>query len=327
MGVAGHKAKRGRDGKWIAGLSASTPLVDAARRVLTVRLEVVRDYLGLALREAEKDPEYVHQLRVGTRRAGAAVEIFSPYLPKKIYKTARKYLKRLRRAAGEARDWDVFLMNLTEAREKTSTRHRAGVDFLTGYALAQRDTAQGHLEEASPNGPAAFDYFLADTVAAVAQSSGSARTLNELAAPLLSALLTDLEQAVKADLSDYSRLHRVRILGKRLRYAMEVFADCFPRPFRDKLYPAVEQMQDILGRANDSHVASQRLEALCAKIKVVRPDAWKRLQPGIEAQLHYHQQRLPEERRRFLAWWRRWQRARRGPAFIALLQSAAAEAS
>jgi CHAD domain-containing protein len=327
MGVVGQKAKRGRDGKWIAGLGASTPLVDAARRVLTVRLEVVRDYFALALREPDKDPEYVHQLRVGTRRAGAAVEIFSVCLPKKIYKAARKYLKRLRRAAGDARDWDVFLMNLAKMREKTATRNRAGLDFLLGYALAQRDTAQRCLEEASPKGPAVFDYFLADTVAAVEQPPGGSRTLGELAAPLLSALLGDLEQAAGADVSAYSCLHRVRILGKRLRYAMEIFADCFPRPFREKLYPAVEEMQDILGRANDSYLASQRLKALSTKIQVARPEVRKRLRPGIEAELHYHQQRLPEERQRFLGWWRRWQRTGRGASFIALLQSAGAKAS
>ena len=45
------KEKRGVDGKWITGLDPSTPVLDAARRVLTIRLEVVRDYLGLALRE------------------------------------------------------------------------------------------------------------------------------------------------------------------------------------------------------------------------------------------------------------------------------------
>ena len=53
------------DGKWITGLTAATPVADAARRVLAVRLEVVRDYLPLALHAAARDPEYVHQLRVG----------------------------------------------------------------------------------------------------------------------------------------------------------------------------------------------------------------------------------------------------------------------
>jgi CHAD domain-containing protein len=326
--VAG-KTKPSAGSKWIAGLSATTDLADAARHVLSIRLEVVRDYLGLALQEPDRDPEYVHQLRVGTRRAGAAVEIFSLCLPEKDYKVARKTLKRLRRAAGEARDWDVFLLSLAENTRKRNTRHRAGLDFLTGYALAQRTAAQRHLEEAGRDYPFAFDRFLADTLAAVDRSGADKRsqTLVELAAPKLSALLTDLEQAVKADLSDYNRLHQVRICGKRLRYAMEVFADCFPPVFRGKFYPDVEEMQDILGRANDSHVASQRLQALRAKIQAVRPEEWKRLRPGMEDLLQYHLQRLPEERQHFLDWWRRWQRSGRRAALTALLRGAAAAAS
>src|ERR1051326_4559808 len=100
------------EGKWISELGPATPLTDAARRVLAMRLEVVRDHLGLALKEADKDPEHVHQLRVATRRAGAAVEIFALCLPDKVYTTTRKQLRRLRRAAGAARDWDVFLLTL-----------------------------------------------------------------------------------------------------------------------------------------------------------------------------------------------------------------------
>lgn len=329
MGGLARKHKRSADGKWIAALGASTPLPDAARRVLTIRLEVVRDYLGLALREPDEDPEYVHQLRVGTRRAGAAVEIFSACLPDKVYKAARKQLKRLRRAAGEARDWDVFLITLMEASRKKNSRHRAGLDFLIGYALAQRTTAQARLEGASLSYPFAFDRFLADTIAAIDEAPEASRsqTVRDLAALLLVPLLSDLTQAAEADLSDYARLHRVRILGKRLRYAMEVFAHCFPSRFRSEFYPAVEEMQDILGRANDSYVASQRLQALCAKIQAVQPREWKRFRPGIEGLLQYHHERLPEERQHFLDWWRRWQRSGRGAAFAALLRSVEAAAT
>jgi CHAD domain-containing protein len=317
-----EKQKRSADGKWIAGLGPSTPIAVAAHRVLTIRLKVVRDYLGLALREPDKDPEYVHQLRVGTRRAGAAVGIFSVCLPKKSYKTARKELKQLRRAAGEARDWDVFLITLTEMEQWGKSRRRAGIDFLTGYALAQRSIAQTHLEEAGSHYPLAFDRFLAKTVGAIEESRRKKRprTLIDLATPLLSGLLTNLEEAARADLSDYSRLHQVRIFGKRLRYAMEVFADCFPSSFRNELYPEVEEMQDILGRANDSYVAGQRLQEMCAKVKAVLPGDWDRLRPGIEGVLRFHEQRLPEERQRFLAWWQHWQQSGRRAAFTALIR-------
>src|SRR6516165_2489416 len=203
-------------GKWISGLTADTPLADAARRVLTVRLELVRDALPPALHEAEQDPEHVHQLRVATRRARAALDIFADCLPPKAYKRVRRELRDLRRAAGEARDWDVFLLALAERQRKPPARQRPGLDFLTGYALSRRLAAQDHLLAAGEKQPFASDRLLAETVAAVHRPhvNGTARVLMDLARPTLGALLGELEEAAGRDLHDYAHLHQVRIMGK-----------------------------------------------------------------------------------------------------------------
>jgi CHAD domain-containing protein len=312
------------EGKWIAELTATTPLADAARWVLAVRLEVVRDYLGLALRAPEKDVEYVHQLRVGTRRAGAALKIFAECLPEKAYRRARKYLRRQRRAAGGARDWDVFLAALAEPKQRRTPRNEPGLNFLDGYAVARRAAAQDLLAETSPDFPFCFERFLADTLGAVheAHAGKGERTLIDLARPLLTDLLRNLDQAAQRDLEDYENLHQVRIAGKRLRYAMEVFASCFAPPFKEQLYPAVEAMQDILGRANDSHVGSQRLEEVRDQLKAFQPAQWKRCRPGIHGLLRQHRQRLPKLRQQFITWWQQWQEAGVEKAFADLLQGA-----
>jgi CHAD domain-containing protein len=298
------------DGKWIPDLHAETPLTDAARRVLTVRLEAVRDCLPLALHEPDKDPEHVHQLRVGTRRAAAALDIFACCLPDKAYKTARKHLRGVRRAAGAARDWDVFLVSLTAWEQKARGRtYRPALDFLIGYALAQRAAAQVSLKAADTGYPFSFDRLQSETVAAVSRprEHHEWQTLVDLARPMLSERLRELDDTALRDLEDYDNLHQVRITGKRLRYAMEVFADCFEPEFREQLYPAVEQMQEILGNANDSHVAGQRLQSLRKQLSTTRPLDWKRFKPGLDALIRHHRQRLPKERQRFLQWWERWQ--------------------
>jgi CHAD domain-containing protein len=309
------------EGKWISNLTASTPLEDAARHVLTVRLEVVRDYLPRALREYDKDSEHVHQLRVSTRRARAALDIFASCLPSRVHKACRKHLRRIRRAAGEARDWDVFMAGLSEWQRRRKTFGQAGLDILLGYVLAHREVAQTHLEEASQDYPFAFDRLLAETVAAVHKSSTSWHALVDLARPTLSGLLEELNQATAADLQDYVHLHRVRIIGKRLRYAMEVFVDCFDPSFRDQLYPAIEEMQEILGQANDSHVASERLTTLRQSLRRQQPSAWKRCRPDLDGLLRYHRHRLPRRRKRFQQWWQQWQTSGNATAFAALLQT------
>ena len=314
------------DGKWINGLTADTPLTEAARRVLSVRLQVVGEILPKAVQEADADPEHVHQLRVATRRADAALRIFAPCLRRKVHKSARRRVRRVRKAAGAARDWDVFLIALAERRATQPEKEQAGLTFLFGYAYGQRTAAQTELEAAGTEEHAGYDAFLAETTAAVEPPTDDLppdAVLLHLARPLLLDLERELEWTATGDLSDYAHLHQVRIAGKRLRYAMEVFADCFSLSFREVLYPRVEEMQEILGRANDSHVAEGRLMELKRRLRRGWAGEWKRLQPGVESLLRFHQRRLPQERKRFLQWWEEWRKTGQ-PQLVALLGGEAA---
>jgi CHAD domain-containing protein len=296
------------DGKWIEGMDADTPAHRAARHVLSVRLEVVRERLPAVLQEVQTDTEDVHQLRVATRRADAAVRIFRDYLPSKVFKRTRRHLRRVRRAAGAARDWDVFAAETAARLARQPAAQQRGLEFLLGYATGRRSTAQEELTEAGQRELAGLEAFIAGVVAAVQPAAGAPeQTLLQLGGPLLRAQLHDFEHAASGDLKDYAHLHQVRIAGKRLRYAMEVFASAFPAEFVDRLYPQVEEIQDILGRANDSHVAAGHLEQVRQQLRAAHADAWRRFRPGIDPFLQYHRRRLPQERRRFLSAWKKWQ--------------------
>jgi CHAD domain-containing protein len=297
------------EGKWIEHLKADTPLPEAARKALLARMQAVRHWLPQALEEADPDHEHVHQLRVATRRADAALRIFEPCLPDKIARKTRTRLRRIRRAAGTARDLDVFALDLLERSKKSAQRDRPGVDFLLGHTVGQRTLAQQQLHQVGSQEGHDFDEFLRDLILAVRQPPDAAddATLVVLARPMLANLLTALRERASADLTEYANLHQVRIAGKRLRYAMEVFAPCFDPPFRQTSYPLVEHMQEILGDANDRHNGMQRIEAIRVFLRSVWPAAWKRLAPGIDATLQSHRKRLPVERRRFLRWWKDWQ--------------------
>jgi CHAD domain-containing protein len=299
------------EGKWIEGLHPDMPWGVAAELVLGVRSKSVLQCLRPALYEAETDPEYVHQLRVATRRADAALRIFRCCLPHRIYQAVRGRLRKLRRAAGEARDQDVFLLALQAREAEVPAEELPGNDFLIAYSLGQRVAAQSRLldvGQAEEGGLAGLLDEVVDSIRLPEQIDPS-EPLIDLARPLLTQCLQRLHESALGDLTDYARLHRVRIAGKRLRYAMEVFADCFPPMFREKYYPQVEQIQEILGRANDSHVASVRLRALQERLQSGGFGVWQRVRPGIESLLRVHEERLPQERERFLVWWREWTRA------------------
>src|SRR5207244_2166671 len=101
-----------------------------------------------AVFHADEDIENVHQLRVATRRAAAALRIFLDCLPGRLHDKTRKALRGLRRAAGEARDWDVFFEHLKTPAARAPVAQTRGLIFLLGYAHGQRARAQEELQAA-----------------------------------------------------------------------------------------------------------------------------------------------------------------------------------
>ncbi len=305
------------DGKWVEGLSADTPVGKAARRVLAVRLDAVREALKPAV-DRGPDPEPVHDLRVASRRAAAAIDALGDLLPGKARRKARKALKRLRRAAGTARDADVFLDGIRGWSVHQSPADRPGLHFLLGHAFARRQAAQ-------PGLTAAVEAWRADDLDELQDlvRDGKKESLGERAATTLCTLLRDLESAIAGDLDDYEQLHRVRIVAKRLRYALELFIVCYPPAVRDGVYPLVEAVQDVLGLANDSYQAAKALGELLGAIRQTQPGLWDLVRGGIEELRAHHVQRLRDQRAAFADWWRQWQALR--PA--ALLGSVTSPAS
>jgi CHAD domain-containing protein len=292
------------DGKWVEGLTAETSAGKAARRTIGARLATVREALAFA-GEWGPDPEPVHHLRVATRRATAALDAFRDLLPGRAYRKARKRLKRLRRAAAAARDADVFLDGVRVWAVHQSPADRPGLHFLLGHGFAQRQAAQSDLTCTVRAWQAGICEQISDLPDKV--RTGKRELLGDRAEPVLAALLADLATAVSGDLDDYPQLHRVRILAKRLRYALELFVDCFPPAAREQVYPRVEAVQEILGQANDSHQVIRRLDGLLDAVGATQPPVRDLIRGGVEELRAHHRQRLREQRAAFADWWRGWQ--------------------
>jgi CHAD domain-containing protein len=295
------------DGKWIAGLTPEMPVADAARVVLAERFGVVRRYLPLAAEKPYEDAEYVHQLRVATRRSGAALRVFADCFPRKPHKAVRRQLRSIRRAAGDARDWDVFRLGLPGMKTLGGSGKPA-LDFLTGYAMGERSAAQTRLADAAADdGPGFLEASTEFPVLAHAPRGDSPpSTFGVFAAIRFGELLRAFDEAVRANPTEPAALHQLRILGKRARYALEIFADCFPPGFKDAVYPAVEKAQELLGEIQDAVVARDRLTALRARLKLTAPDEWSRLQKGLDGLIQAMRAKIPAGRKAFQAWRKEW---------------------
>lgn len=298
------------DGKWIAGLCPEMPALEAARIVLPTRLKSVLHYLPLAATAAHRDDEHVHHLRVASRRATASLRLFATAFPDKLVRPLRKRLRRLRRAAGSARDWDVFLHLVTSSPALRTKGAAPARDVLTGWAAARRRDAQAELAEvAAAEGPDLEELAggFAET-AFIHPNPEAAGTLGRLAAEHLTRLIRELAEMLSPAPRGYEDLHRLRIHGKRLRYSMEVFADCFAAPFREQYYPAVEAMQEVLGGITDAHVTREHLAEIRDHLRTFHPEDWRRYEKTVERLLREQQQRFPRECAKFMAWLRDWRR-------------------
>src|SRR5207249_1742311 len=62
-----------------------------------------------------RDPEYLHQMRVGVRRLRSALHAFRRLLRGAQARQAERPLKGMMQVWGAARDWDVFCETLADA--------------------------------------------------------------------------------------------------------------------------------------------------------------------------------------------------------------------
>ncbi|HUY35762.1 MAG TPA: CHAD domain-containing protein [Pirellulales bacterium] len=288
-----------RRSKWIHVASTDVRVGDLAHQALWARLNAVWHYLTLAVHESSDDPEYVHNLRVGTRRAKAALHAFRDWLPARRAPRLKRQLRRIRRAAAGARDYDVLLERLAPWAAARNHPARAA---LLARVRAQRRELQPELEQIHRRCQRREFERQVDQLLTRLRWRGPGRKSEEPDLPSvahrqLQAAVDEFFTAARGDLSDVKRLHALRLLGKHLRYAMELFTSAFDASFRDELYPLVEQAQEYLGAINDHATALSHFERWI--------DDWD--DPLLAAPLAewvaVERAALRKSRRRFDSWW------------------------
>jgi len=86
------------------------------------------------------------------------------------------------------------------------------------------------------------------------------------------------------DMSDVERVHDMRVATRRLRAAMEIFAECFPRKEHKELLREVKSLADALGERRDRDVAIAALDGAAAELTAVERPGLKHLQDELRAE-------------------------------------------
>jgi CHAD domain-containing protein len=287
-----------RKTKWIGDSAPDSPVDEVARRAVSVRLESVWQLLSRAA-DDDPQPEHVHQLRVATRRAMAALRIFEPLLPRRRGRKMRKQLRRIRRAAGDARNLDVLAARLQKDYPAWNSGHSAKLaQFIAGLrrdAQPPIEKLYTHLSEQQRFVRRARALVARVRVRPV-EGQEPPRTFLAAARQALGSLV-DQFFASTADLGAAPALHTMRICGKRVRYGMEIFVGAFEPALRQEIYPLVVEIQEKLGGIND-HVTAADLFAGWLE-RADDPALSEILRPLVDQE----HQAVEQRRQEFLAWW------------------------
>lgn len=282
--------------KWVEA-GPDELLEDVAVRSLNSRLQPVMHYVPLAAKGPDGDIEHVHQMRVWARRATAAMSLYVELLPKRRRKWINSALKAIRRAANDARDDDVFAQRLAaDAQQAAAAR-------LLEKVRHHRQDSQRPIVELWKDlfelgrFPRRCAKLLRKVRLRDAAADAAPVRFGAWAACQIRPVIDSFFAAAAADLADVNAMHRFRIAGKKLRYAIELLAPAFDESLRTQAYLAIQDLQERLGKINDIASAQARLKRWLEQPNGAEQSAY------LQETVNQEQRRLEERRSEFLAWW------------------------
>jgi CHAD domain-containing protein len=264
-----------------------------ARRALDSRLHTVLRLFPLVTAETAEQPKQIHQLRVATRRAVAALDLFEPLVGRRKHRNLRRKLRRVRKETGAAREIDVLTEQVQSSGALTDAERDAVGKSLTTF----RQESRRSIAELSRRLP---ERKLRRRIESVRQGVRWRGEGKEPAADEYSVLaLTPLVEMFLSEVDyvslNFQGLHRFRVQGKKLRYAIELLAGEWPRKLRGHFYSRLEELQNRLGDIND--LASAETRCLTwATAFASEAAAWEKLATWYR---HAGQAALAE----FAVWW------------------------
>jgi CHAD domain-containing protein len=213
------------------------------------------------------DIEELHDMRVASRRLRAALSLFADVLPTSV-SGLREELGWIAQALGAVRDLDVQLEQLDGWLGQVPEADREALGALRSLLVAERNEARSSLLAMLDS--RRYEAF----VARFGRLLRARRRLSGPAALPARAVAPDLLETRFRKLrargdrigpgSEPAEFHRLRIHGKRLRYALEFFADLYPEQTR-QLIKRLVTLQDLLGQHQDADVAISRLRRLAGE--------------------------------------------------------------
>lgn len=246
------KAKR------VRGINCNAPAAAGTKLVLVTRFKELHTLREAALDWA--DPEGVHSMRVASRRLRSVLRDCMPYLRKRSLTSIQKEIRSLADALGEVRDQDVAIMALekiaTHAPTKVSPALKEHLNTRKEVREEARQELTSVLEKIEFE---KLESSFMDDVDKATATNGTEITFRKMSRAIILDRLKELEKLSKDLFNpfDIETLHEMRIAAKRLRYALELFQQCWGNSLAAYAKRAA-RIQSALGDVHDCDVWIER---------------------------------------------------------------------
>jgi CHAD domain-containing protein len=240
----------------IDNLNADTPLDEAARRALAVRLADVRAWEERVA--YHRDADSVHDMRVGTRRLRAAIALFDD--GSEALEEAEVEVRRLGDALGNVRDRDVQIEWLEGVLTgPVDASERVGIEQLLAERREELPAYEQALTQVHGRWRTEVVGRLEQTFARVSGRGrlGGAGPRKHLRKRLLT--VDERIDLVLASSANAYTAHRLRISVKKLRYDAELLDPALP-DVTGPLLQALQPLQETLGDLHDRDVRLPLIE-------------------------------------------------------------------
>jgi len=222
------------------------------------------------------DPEELHDMRVATRRMRAAIKLFKKALPERA-SHLRDEMKWVATVLGDVRDLDVQLERLEEwFAQADDDGYRDTLRRTSRLLEKQRKEARGRMLEALDSARyERFERSFAEMLklgptpsltpgAAADEDSPTDEPAAVAGRGLLRRRYRKWRKLADAidDASAPEEYHELRKEGKRLRYALEFFAEVYGEDVTGRLVKPLKAFQDDLGLHQDDLVAAEWLREM-----------------------------------------------------------------
>jgi len=241
----------------IEGIDCAGPANVGIRLVLLERFDELAEFRQDALNW--EDTEGVHSMRVASRRLRSALRDFTPYIKKRGLAPTLKRIKTVADALGAVRDQDVAIEALKSLESKSSPSVTKTLEKVVKDREERRDEARKELKALVTGkelNELKSDFKEAISVATyISSTSRKALSYSEVARDVIRTRLNDFEELCD-DLFrpfDVEALHELRIGGKRLRYAVELFDQCW-KSSTLPIAKRIARLQSALGDIHDCDV-------------------------------------------------------------------------